>query len=66
VTGAEEIRTLYRGPGEGSDGHTWGTGEMCTKFCPGSLKGRDHQEDEGLDGRIILKWILRKWYWCVD
>jgi hypothetical protein len=24
------------------------------------LKGRDHLEDLGVDGRIILEWILRK------
>jgi hypothetical protein len=24
----------------------------------GKLKGRDHSEDLGVDGRIILKWIL--------
>jgi hypothetical protein len=22
---------------------------------------RDHMEDTGVDGRIILRWILRKW-----
>ena len=27
----------------------------------GKPKGRDHLEDLDLDGRIILKWILRKW-----
>jgi hypothetical protein len=26
----------------------------------GSVKGRDHSEDLGIDGRIILKWIARK------
>jgi hypothetical protein len=25
-----------------------------------SLKGRDHSENQGIDGRIIFKWILRK------
>jgi hypothetical protein len=25
-----------------------------------SLKGREHLEDVGLDGKIILEWILRK------
>jgi len=27
----------------------------------GDLVERDHQEDSGIDGRIILKWILKKW-----
>jgi hypothetical protein len=27
----------------------------------GKLKGRDHLGDSDVDGRIILRWIFRKW-----
>jgi len=27
----------------------------------GNLRERGHLEDPGLDGRIILRWIFRKW-----
>ena len=27
----------------------------------GNLKERVHSEDSGVDGRIILSWIFRKW-----
>jgi len=26
-----------------------------------NLNGRDHLGDPGMDGRIILRWIFRKW-----
>jgi hypothetical protein len=32
---------------------------MYTK-CSENLKGRDHSEDLGVDGKILLKWILEK------
>jgi hypothetical protein len=32
----------------------------ATKFLLESLKERDHEEDIGVDGRIILKQILGK------
>ena len=25
------------------------------------MRERDHSDDQGTDGRIILKWIFRKW-----
>jgi hypothetical protein len=27
----------------------------------GNVKERDHWGDQGVDGRIILRWIFRKW-----
>jgi len=27
----------------------------------GNLRERDHFEDPGVDGRLILIWIIRKW-----
>jgi hypothetical protein len=37
-------------------------GEMRnTKLLFENLKGRDNLEDLGIDGRILLEWILGKW-----
>jgi len=30
-------------------------------FGGGNLRERDHVVDPGVDGRIILRWIFRKW-----
>jgi hypothetical protein len=27
----------------------------------GKLNGRDHSEDLGVDGKLIVEWIVRKW-----
>ena len=40
----------------------YGGGEACTGFWLGNLGEGDHLEDPGVDGRIILRWIFRKWY----
>jgi hypothetical protein len=37
-----------------------GRGETCTWFWWENLRERDHWEDSGVDGRIILRWIFRK------
>ena len=37
-----------------------GRGEVCTGFWWGNPRERDHLEDPGGDGRIILRWIFRK------
>jgi hypothetical protein len=36
-------------------------GEVYTGFGWGNLRARDHLEDPGIDGRIILRWIIKKW-----
>jgi hypothetical protein len=41
--------------------HIWETGEVLTGFWWGDLRERDHVEDLGVDERIILKWIFKKW-----
>jgi hypothetical protein len=41
--------------------HVWWKGEVCTGFWWGSLRERDRWGDRGLDGRIMLGWIFKKW-----
>jgi len=38
----------------------WGRREVCTGFWWGNVWERDHLEDTGIDGRMILRWIFRK------
>jgi len=39
----------------------WGRGEAYTWFWWGNLKERNHLGDPVVDGRIILRWVFRKW-----
>jgi len=34
---------------------------MYTGFWWGNLSETDYWEDSGVDGRITLRWIFRKW-----
>jgi hypothetical protein len=42
-------------------GTLWEAGEVHARFWWGNLRERDHLEGLDVDGRIILKWIFRKW-----
>jgi len=45
----------------------WGEGEeVCTGFGWGGLRERDHLEDPGIIGRIIIKTDLRDVGWGMD
>ena len=39
----------------------WGRIEAYTGIWWGNLKERDHLEEPGVDRRIILRWIFRKY-----
>jgi hypothetical protein len=38
-----------------------GEGEVCIGLWWGNLRERDRWGDPGVDGRIILKWIFKRW-----
>ena len=68
----EELNDLYASPSTvrviksrrmryGGMWHVWGIGEAYTGFWWGNLREREHLGDPGVDGRILLRWIFRKW-----
>jgi len=51
------------------EGHIARTGErrgVYRVFGVGNLRENDHLEDADVDGRIILRWIFRKWDGGID
>jgi hypothetical protein len=38
-----------------------GAEKVHTRFGLGDLRERDHLEDLGISGQIILKWSFKKW-----
>ena len=43
----------------------YGSGEGVYRVLVGKPEGRNHWGDLGVDGRIILGWISRKWDVCI-
>jgi len=41
--------------------HIQGRGEAYTGFWRRNLRERDHLQDPGINGKIILKWLFKKW-----
>jgi len=41
--------------------HVWGKGEVYTEFWWGNLSERDHLDYPGIDVRIIIRRIFKKW-----
>jgi len=40
--------------------HVWGRGQVSCRALVGRLAEKDHLEDLGLDGSIILKLVFKK------
>jgi hypothetical protein len=40
---------------------TYGRQKGAYRVLVGRLEGKNHLEDLGIDGRIMLKWIFNKW-----
>jgi hypothetical protein len=40
--------------------HEWWRGEVYTGFRWGNIRERGNLEDLGANGRVIIKWLLKK------
>jgi hypothetical protein len=38
-----------------------GMGEACTGFWWGNLRENDHWGESGVNGKLIFRWVFRKW-----
>jgi hypothetical protein len=43
-----------------------GEGRVVHKFLVGKPEGKRRMGKPDVDGRIILRWIFRKWLWGLD
>jgi len=41
--------------------HAWEIRDVCTRLWWGDLKERHHFEDLGIDGRLIIKLMFKKY-----
>jgi hypothetical protein len=68
----EELNDLYSSPnidrvinreewGGWGKWFIWQRGEVYARLWWGNPRERDRLENPGLDGRIIIRWIFRKW-----
>ena len=61
----EELNDLYCSPNIvrvwRSMSREWAREETCAGLSRGNLMERGHWEDPSVDGRIMLRWIFRKW-----
>jgi hypothetical protein len=51
---------LKKNPRQILNKHVWETGDVHTGFWCGDLGVKDHLEDPGVDGRIILTWTFKQ------
>jgi len=45
----------------GGECYTMGGGKAYTGFRWENVRKRDHLEDPGVDGKMIIRWVFRKW-----